>query len=305
MNRSAHEARSFRIDDPGDELRTLRGWIEYPAGAEDGGRRLAYVLVMHGFKGFMDWGFFPEVARALVARGIAAIRFNFSGSGVGEDPLELTEERAFFQNTPSREIEDADRIRGWLDSGAVPWIDPARGGLFGHSLGGAVALLHAARRQDYRALVLWAPVAHFRRFGSEVEDLWRERGHVEILNARTGQVHRLGLGWLEDMERHERELDVAGACERLSTPTLILQGSRDEAVPLAEVEGLARSFPPGVARLVILEGEGHTFGAVHPLAGIPPGLEHALTETGERFVRELSRNIGRGPGAPFPVSLNQ
>jgi dienelactone hydrolase len=283
MNPLGHDARSFRIDDPGDELRTLRGWIESPADAEERAQPLPYVLVLHGFKGFMDWGFFPELARRLVGQGLAVIRFNFSGSGVGEDPLELSEERAFFANTPSRQLDDVERVRTWLDGGAVPWIDPRRGGLFGHSMGGAIALLHAARRHDYRALVAWAPVAHFRRFAPEVEALWREQGQVEILNARTGQVHRLGLDWLLDIERNPRALDVEAACRRLATPTLIVHGSQDEAVPLEEGRRLAAAFPPGVARIAVQEGANHTFGAVHPLAGVPAGLERALQETCRAF----------------------
>ncbi len=281
------DSRSFRIDDPEDPLRTLRGWLEVPAGAEDSGQSLPCVLVLHGFKGFMDWGFFPELARALVARGLAALRFNFSGSGVGENPLEFTEEQAFFENTPSRELEDVERVRAWLDSGAVPWLDSRRVGLFGHSLGGAVALVHAARRGDCRAVVAWAPVASFRRFGPEVERLWREQGHLEILNARTGQVHRLGVGWLEDLEKQPRALDVVAACRALSTPTLILHGSADEAVPVAEGETLTGAFPRGVARLEVLAGAGHTFGAVHPLNGVPGDLERVFRETGDFLARRL------------------
>ena len=157
------DEREFRIDDELDPLRVIRGRLACPSGTEGAGERLPYLLVLHGFKGFMDWGFYPELTRSLVARGFAVVRFNFSGSGIGENPLEFTEHRAFFENTPSREIEDVDRVRTWLDGGAVPWIDSRRGALFGHSLGAAVALIHAARRYDYRALVGWSSVATFRR----------------------------------------------------------------------------------------------------------------------------------------------
>jgi pimeloyl-ACP methyl ester carboxylesterase len=270
------DEREFRLEDERDPRRTIRGKLAYPSGAEESGEALACVLVLHGFKGFMDWGFFPEVARRLVARSLAVVRFNFSGSGVGEDLERFTEPEAFFHNTPSREIEDLDRVRSWLDAGSVPWIDPARAALLGHSLGGAVALIHAARRSDYRAVVGWASVANFRRFPPEVEALWRRQGFVEIPNLRTHEVHRLGLGWLEDVERNPRALDVRGACRRLATPALFVHGSEDEAVPLAEGEELFTAFAPGLARLEVIPGASHTFGAVHPLAGVPSALERAL-----------------------------
>ena len=39
--------------------------MESPAGAELAGVPLPHVLILHGFKGFMHWGFFPELSRRL------------------------------------------------------------------------------------------------------------------------------------------------------------------------------------------------------------------------------------------------
>lgn len=286
--------REFRLDDELDPLRSIRGRLAYPVGSEEAGEPLAFVLVLHGFKGFMDWGFFPELTRRLVARGLAVVRFNFSGSGVGDDPQAFTEERAFFENTPSRELDDVERVRAWLDSGAVPWIDPRCGALLGHSLGGAVGLIHVARRGDYRAFVGWASCATFRRFSADVEVLWRRQGFVEIPNLRTKQVHRLGLGWLDDIERQARALDVFGAVRRLTTPALFLHGSADEAVPPAEGAALHAACAPGVARLEVVPDANHTFWASHPLAEVPPTLERVLRSSAD-FLAERCRG---GPSAP-------
>ncbi|MGH7538277.1 MAG: alpha/beta hydrolase family protein, partial [Gemmatimonadales bacterium] len=49
-----------------------------------GGDRPA-VVICHGFKGFKDWGYFPKAAERLARSGFAAVSFNFSGAGVGED----------------------------------------------------------------------------------------------------------------------------------------------------------------------------------------------------------------------------
>lgn len=286
--------REFTLADERDPLRTLRGRIAFPPGAEERGERLSYVLVLHGFKGFMDWGFYPELARRLARGGLAVVRFNFSGSGHGARPLEFTDPRAFFENTPSREIEDVERVRAWIDGGQVDGrridtlIDTRHGALLGHSLGGAVALIHAARRADYRALVGWASCATFRRFPREVEGLWRRQGFVEIPNLRTKEVHRLGLGWLEDVERNAHVLDVQEACRRLTLPTLFVHGSDDEAVPLEEGESLLRACTPGVARLEVVPHANHTFWASHPLLSVPPTLERVLDTT----TRFLTRALG-------------
>lgn len=279
MNATALDERDFRIDDETDPLRTIRGVISVPAGTEERGKALPWVLVLHGFKGFLDWGFYPELVRRLCGRGLAVVRFNFSGSGIGEEPGVFSEEQAFLENRPSREIEDADRVRTWIDTGAIPWLDGERRALLGHSMGGGVALIHAARRYDYRAIVAWAPVATFRRFPADVEAVWRRQGYVEIPNMRTKQVHRLGMGWLEDLDTNPRTLDVVAACRRLSTPTLIVHGTEDEAVPLAEGRSLLEAFPPDVARMEAVEGANHTFWAAHPLQGVPTTLERVLGDS--------------------------
>jgi len=284
------EERDFQIEDEQDPLRTLRGRISNPPGALESGVRLPWVLVLHGFKGFMDWGFYPELTRRLVGAGLGVVRFNFSGSGHGERPLEFTESQAFYENSPSREIDDVERVREGIDAGVAPWLDPARGALLGHSMGGGVGLIHAANRADYRAVVGWAAVSTFRRFPAEVEALWRRQGYVEIPNLRTKEVHRLGLGWLEDMDRNPRRLDIHGACRRMTAPTLLVHGTHDEAVPLGEGQSLHEVFAPGVAQLQVVPEANHTFSATHPLAEVTPMLDRVLNAS----VRFLADHLGAG-----------
>src|SRR5512143_489800 len=42
------------------------------------------VLIVHGFKGFKDWGMFPPLADRVARAGFTAVSFNLSGSGVDE-----------------------------------------------------------------------------------------------------------------------------------------------------------------------------------------------------------------------------
>ena len=277
----------FLLVDPADASRRIHGRITFPRGAAEASRPRPCVLALHGFKGFMDWGFWPEFARRLAGRGCAVVRFNFSGSG-HVDSEHFTEPRAFFENSPSRELEDLARVHGWLEGEAPPWLDARRVALVGHSLGGGVALVHAARHGGARAVVGWAAISTFRRFPTEVEALWRRQGYLEIPNLRTQEIHRMGLPWLEDLEAHATELDVRAACRNLATPTLLLHGSEDEAVPLTEGTALRDAFRPGTASLEVLAGANHTFQAAHPLAGISPHLAQVLRRTEEFLVTHLA-----------------
>ena len=286
MEEPVMDTRPFAITDPAEPGRRVQGRVHLPEGTEESGAELPYVLVLHGFKGFVDWGFFPELTRRLILRGIATVPFNFSGSGIGDDPLEITDDEAFARNTPSRSIEDEGRVRAMIEHAGVPGLAANRAGILGHSFGGAVSLLHAAERHDYRSVVAWAPVGNFERLLGDV-DAWRARGYQEIPNARTGQIHRLGVGWMDDVLKNQEKLDVRAACSRLSTPTLICHGSEDVAVPIDEGEMLHGAFDEGVCRFLRMEGTGHTFGGAHPLGEVGPDLERVLEETVETFARHL------------------
>jgi pimeloyl-ACP methyl ester carboxylesterase len=156
-------------------------------------------------------------------------------------------------------------------------VDPARGAIFGHSRGGGVALLHAAEPGDYRALVTWAALDDFGNFDAATKRGWRARGWIPIRNARTGQVLKLGTDALDEIENDAEGIDPLRAAPRLRTPTLLVHGTQDEAVPHAASERLTQAIPG--ARLLSIEGAGHTFGARHPLRGIPEALDRALDAT--------------------------
>ena len=42
------------------------------------------VVVLHGFKGFKDWGMFPPLSQRLAQAGFTVVSPNLSGSGVDD-----------------------------------------------------------------------------------------------------------------------------------------------------------------------------------------------------------------------------
>ena len=63
------------------------------------------VVVLHGFKGFKDWGMFPPLAERLARAGFSAVSLNVSGSGVDAAGSFAYPER-FGHNTYSAELAD-------------------------------------------------------------------------------------------------------------------------------------------------------------------------------------------------------
>lgn len=190
---------------------TLRGTVYQP----DKSGRHPTLLLLHRFTGNrMEAGFmFVRLARALASRGVAAVTFDFLHSGESDG--------SFDQMLPSGELADAIRMTRWVQ--AQPFVDRARFGLLGFSLGGLVAACAAAESPPaYKALVLVAPTT--------VGNLCRHAGDSEACTpAQTPVIigpHALHPKFFEDLQK----LDPIAGVVRHPRPTLLVQGTGDTAV---------------------------------------------------------------------------
>jgi uncharacterized protein len=263
----------------------IRGDVHLPAGDE----LCPVVVICHGFKGFKDWGFFTWLADQIAAAGCAAVRFNFSLNGVGEDLQNFTELDKFEQNTFSRELADVLAVLGKLEAGDLPAnnrLDFSRIGILGHSRGGAIALLTAANDKRIRALTTWSSVPNLFWY-PDTHKQWRADGYHAIFNARTKQEMRLGIGLLDDMTDNRQSLDVLAHAGTLQVPTLIVHGVNDEAVPVEAAEMIHRALGADHKQLCLVENAGHTYNAVHPFEHSTPQLDEAIAATTGWFADNL------------------
>ena len=279
------ETTPFTLETP---TALLHGLVDLP---DEPGERPT-VVICHGFKGFMEWGFFPALATLLAERGFVAVRVNLSGTGMQPGDEQVTDPDAFRADTYSRELAE---LRAVLDATAgdgstaiAPGrVDRSRIGLFGHSRGGGISLLAAASppwRDRLRALVTWASIADVDRFTPEQKEQWRRSGEHPVANARTGQQLAMGLGMLAAIEERRAELDLLAAAAARRAPWLIVHGTEDETVSVDAAHLLAeRAASP--AELLLVPGGEHTFGARHPFTGPTPQLIQALNAT-QRWFRE-------------------
>ncbi len=251
------------------------------------------VVICHGFKGFYEWGFFPHLATLLAQRGYTAVRFNFAGSGMRPGDALVTDMEAFRSARPSADLEDLVWLLDNVAAVDPERIDAGRLGLLGHSRGGGLAILASAHPEvasRLRALVTWSAVATFDRLGGDEKEAWRERGVLEIVNARTGQRLELGTEILDDLEARRDDLDIPAAAARRTAPWLIVHGVDDLTVPLDEALRLREAAAEPVDALEI-EASGHTFEVGHPFAGPSPQLIAALNATQRWFRRHLPISV--------------
>jgi pimeloyl-ACP methyl ester carboxylesterase len=251
------------------------------------GKDARCIIYVHGFKGFKDWGFVPYLGEYLSGKGFFVVTFNFSHNGIGAQPTEFTELDKFARNTFSREIRELGEMVGALRGGVFGPISKPRVGLLGHSRGGGIALLTAAQRTDIDATALWSSVSTFDRYNEALTRKWRDEGYIEIVNQRTGQVMRLDISLLDDLENNRDDLlNIGKAAGSLRGPLLIVHGEKDESVPAVEADELYH-WAGDKSEILLVPGTGHTFDAKHPFEGSNDKLDLVLNKTAEFFDKNL------------------
>jgi uncharacterized protein len=272
---------------PNDEGLPVRGDVTPPERV--GG---PVVVCVHGFKGFKDWGFWPETSERLSKAGYGVVRFNFAHSGIGPDLETFSEPGLFETGTYTREVEDLREVLSRLAARRLPEAGPSRTGLLAHSRGAVSALAVAASGEfPVRSVALWNPVSSVSWWDEEVRERWRKTGFWEVVNTRTRQVFRVKTALLDDAEGNRARLDPVANAESLRVPLLSVVALADETVPPASGRRLA-SAAGRLGSLREVAGTGHTFGAAHPFVGPTPALEEAILATREHFDRTLS---GKSP----------
>ena len=249
-----------------DEGLPIRGNLDAPANPR------ALAVIVHGFKGYKDWGFFPWVAETLCHHNLAVCRFNMSRSGVGESLDAFDRLDLFRDDTYSVQLADLHKVvRYCRERVSAPLF------LLGHSRGGGVALLAAPEIENLCGVATWNAIATADRWGDAEKVQWRREGQLNIVNSRTKQLMPMSTRILDDYEANRERLDILAAAERIEAPLLVVHGGRDESVPPSESEQIAERARD--ASRVKIETGTHTFNAIHPLVHVPQELGLAAEGT--------------------------
>lgn len=234
------------------------------------------VLLVHGFRAFKDWAFFPWLAEELASHGHLVARFSFSGSGVGPTGDEFTDLDSFERNTLSREIGEVERVLDAFDNGNVFPRPPRRIAVVGHGRGGGVAMIAASESDRVSKLVTLSAVQRFDRWKPDTVAEWRANGRHHVLDQRSGRQLPVGLGLLEDFERNRERFDLMRVAATLEVPWLVVHGLDDLTVPPDDARALARAGKN--TRLLLLADAGHAFGVRHPMGSPTPALTRLAEE---------------------------
>jgi dienelactone hydrolase len=252
--------------------------------------KTSYCLIfVHGFKGFKNWGFVPDIGNYFAREGYVVITFNFSHNGIGESLTEFDELDKFANNTLSKELLELDELIQAYNFGFFGDVSGKGIGLIGHSRGGAISLLVGYKNQEVRAISTWASLSSIDRYSDRQKKEWMARGYIEVLNTRTKQRMRLNKSLLEDIENNkDGTLNIENAIRNLNKPLLIVQGENDLAVPQEEAEKLYSWSDPDITELLIVPSTGHTFDMKHPSEGSNQKFDTVLNATNKFLNNHLN-----------------
>lgn len=175
------------------------------------------LAVLHGWGGNMET--MLPLALPLHRAGYALLFFDARSHGRSDQDS--------FSSMP-RFAEDLDHALDWLKW--QPGVDPRRVGVVGHSVGAAAALLAASRRDDVAAVVSIAAFSHPQTMMRRLLASW----HVPYVP----------FGWyvllyVQHVIGHRFD-DIApiNTVVRVRCPVLLVHGTADVTVPVAEAEAL-------------------------------------------------------------------
>ena len=227
----------------------LHGWF-FPASA--GGEARGTVVHCHGNAGNISGHF--EFVRWLPACGWNVLCFDYRGYGRSA-------------GRPSREGTVLD-AHGAIDHAkTLPGVDPRRLVVFGQSIGGAIAIVAVAERDDVAGLAVDGPFSNYRRIAA-----WHIRRNPLLF------VLAWWVVWLIP-----RTLDAIDYVARLApTPLFVFTGDQDRIVDPRMSQALYEAAGEPKA-LWILPGLDHT-----------EALEVCAEEARPRLLAFFDRCAARG-----------
>lgn len=265
----------------GDVLNTT---LTFPA---DSVLKAPLMIILHGHKGFRNYGFLPWIAQGAAEGGMIALRMCFSLNGMDNTAWTVQKPEDFARNTLTREVDDVHDVLSSirLDDVFAALRERWNGQLVivGHSRGGGIALVaggelvrDGATMADRLRVVGLNSVGNWTRWTPRQAQVWKTTGFVDIVNQRTGQTVRIDASFVEDLEQNAERLSLEMAVERLDKRLMFIHAAQDLTVPVNEIQQLSRRAPSG-QQLRIIENTTHTFGMTHPVERITAGFYETFT----------------------------
>ncbi|WP_010283070.1 alpha/beta hydrolase family protein [Bacillus timonensis] len=205
------------------------------------------VVFAHGFQGTKSapHRIFTKMARKLASHGIAALRFDYFGSGDSEGE--------FCESTISSQIADLEDVFSSVFH--VNRFNVTNYGLIGYSLGGCIASIAQSKLpMEISSIVLWAPVSN------PYWNLIHLLGEDRVVNGLVGKPvyfdgEQIGTPFFEEL----LELHPLECIKKYENPVLIIHGEQDQDVLLSNGIAYKEAVQHPLSQLKAYSESGHLF----------------------------------------------
>ncbi|MFO0701748.1 MAG: alpha/beta fold hydrolase [Nitrospira sp.] len=202
-------------------------------------------VLCHGFLSSKTSSTNKALTRSLIDHGIGTFCFDFFGQGESDGPFE--------QITTTLGVQQAQAAIDLMKQKGYRRI-----GLMGSSFGGLIAILTASLRTDLACLALKCPVVDFAEelrleFGPDEMARWNATDTIPNIMGGHDRI-RLCYAFYEDA-LCQIAYDPARS---ITAPTVIVQGDKDEHVPLHQSRQLYEALQTK-KHLEMLPGADHQF----------------------------------------------
>ena len=223
---------------------TIHGYLTIPNGSD--GKNLPMIMHPHGGPhGPRDqWGFDPQV-QFMANRGYAVLQMNYRGSGGYGAKFQSSGYRRW-----GHEMQDdlTDSVKWAVAQGIA---DPERICIAGASYGGYAALMNVVREPDlYKCTVGYVGVYSL--------PMMTKKG--DIPDSDPGQTFLARI--LPENESEQRAQSPAYNIDKINIPVMLVQGAKDERVPIAQYDFLLKALTDAgkAPEITVVEDkEGHGF----------------------------------------------
>ncbi|MCP5359321.1 MAG: DPP IV N-terminal domain-containing protein [Sinobacteraceae bacterium] len=246
---------------------TLHWQMLRPPGMQ-AGRRYPVIVDVYGGPGFQRvkraWGGFPRsnegfFRQYLARQGYVVFTLDNRGSGFRGTAFESAVHRQLGQ----REIDD--QVRGVEYLRSLPFVDPARVGIFGWSYGGYMALLAMLRApQHFAAGVAGAPVTDWSLYDTHYTERY--------------------LGTPQDNAAGYREASVLTHADGLQGPLLVMHGMADDNVLFTHSTALFKRLQDLGKPFDVMPYPGSKHGLLR-FQGTGPHAYHSIARFFDRHLR--------------------
>lgn len=273
---------SLKFDFTGSKGETLSGRLELPAA-----KPVCFGIFAHCFTCSKDVMAAARISRALAEKGIAVLRFDFTGLGNSEGDFANTD----FSSNVADLLEAAKAL-------AKEWSAP--GLLIGHSLGGAAVLAAASQLPDVAAVVTIGgpsdPEHVSKHFAADLDEI-AAKGKAEVTLA--GRQFKIRQEFIDDIRTH----NLGDALSRLDAALMVMHAPEDDIVSFDNAEALYKDAPQPKA-FVPLSGADHLLTNKRDAAFVAGMIYEWATRYAAPEIAEADpdKQAGHGGGAHVTVA---